>query len=178
MPHNMGHKTISDGLTKRRVSRKRWTKLQQKSVKGIGVEPHHCDEYFIVSRCKKFSPWGQLQQDQSTSKNLPLLMTLLLNWQGFPKVLFIPGVLPLWCPLLLLLTKGKREEEKLLWEMHCQDNNAMVDAVVIAEVIFWMFLSSTNFQSQTNYVFVNHKHTTCFGTKNLCVTNTYHLCAC
>jgi hypothetical protein len=66
--------------------------------------------------------------------------------------------------------------------MHCQNNNAMVDAVVMSKQdAFKIFgcsseqASSTNFQSQTNYVLVNHKHKIHFGTKNLCITNTYHL---
>jgi hypothetical protein len=43
-------------------------------------------------------------------------------------------------PLLLPMMKGKREKEELMQETHCQNNNAVVNAVAMAEVIFWMFL--------------------------------------
>ncbi len=52
------------------------------------------------------------------------------------------GVLNALPPLLLPMTKGKREKEELMQEMHCQNVNPMVDDVAMAEVIFWMFLKA------------------------------------
>jgi hypothetical protein len=68
------------------------------------------------------------------------LTPLLLNRKSLKKVLPITGVLNALPPLLLPMTKGKREKEELMQEMHCQNVNPMVDDVAMAEVIFWMFL--------------------------------------
>jgi hypothetical protein len=38
------------------------------------------------------------------------------------------------------MTKSKREKEELMQEAHCQNNDEMLNAVAMAEVIFWMFL--------------------------------------
>jgi hypothetical protein len=70
------------------------------------------------------------------------------------------GVLNSLPPLLLPMTKGKREKEELMQETHCQNIDPMVNDVM-TEVIFWMFLRvgfKYNLQSRTNYVFGNHKH--------------------
>jgi hypothetical protein len=67
-------------------------------------------------------------------------MSLLLDQKSLKKAFSITGVLNHSPPLLLAMMKGNREEEELLRETHRQDNDAMVDAVVMAEVIFWMFL--------------------------------------
>ncbi len=85
-------------------------------------------------------PWGQIQQDQGTSRNLPILMPLLLDRKSLKKVLPITGVLNALPPLLFLMTKGKREKEELMQETHRQNVNPMVDDVAMAEVIFWIFL--------------------------------------
>jgi hypothetical protein len=80
------------------------------------------------------------------------------------KGLSTKGVLIPPPPLFLPIRNGKREEEELVQEMHCQDNDVMVDAVVRAEVLFWMFL-----RAGLKYkfsVFRNHKHKISFGTGN------------
>ena len=50
------------------------------------------------------------------------------------------GVLNALPPLLLPMTKGKREKEELMRETHYQNVDPMVDDGAMAEVIFWMFL--------------------------------------
>jgi hypothetical protein len=67
-------------------------------------------------------------------------MPSLLNRKSPKKVFPITGVLNALPPLLFLMTKGKREKEELMQEMHCQNVNPMVDDVAMAKVIFWMFL--------------------------------------
>ncbi len=78
-------------------------------------------------------------------------------------------------PLLLPMTKGNRKKEELMQETHLQNDNPTVDDVAMAEVKLWNFseqASSLNFQSQTNYVFGNHKHKIDFGSGNFGITNT------
>jgi hypothetical protein len=62
---------------------------------------------------------GTASEGSDRLRNLSVSTTSLLNQQNFPKVLSIPGVLYLWPPLLLPTTKGKREKEELMQEMHC-----------------------------------------------------------
>ncbi len=121
---------------KSHVSRKKWINLLQKSIKGIGVKPHHCDECLIVLQSKQFLPWGQLQRDQSALWNLSISITLLLNWKSFVKVLYILGVLNCRPPLLLPLTRGKREKDELMQEMHWKDDDVMGDGAVIVKEFF------------------------------------------
>jgi hypothetical protein len=87
-----------------------------------------------------FLPWGQLQQDQGASRNLPTSTPLLLNRKSFKKILPITRVLNASPPLLFPMTMSKREKEELMQEMHCQNVDAMVDDVAMAKVSFWMFL--------------------------------------
>jgi hypothetical protein len=122
------------------VSTIHWTKLQQNSVEGTNVEPHHCDEFLIVLQSKQFLPWGQLQRDQGALRNLPISTPLLLNRKSLNKVLLIMRVLNALPPLLFPMMKGKREKEELMQEAHCQNVNPMVHDVAMAEDIFWMFL--------------------------------------
>jgi hypothetical protein len=65
---------------------------------------------------------------------------LLLDRKSLKKVLPTTGVLNALLPVLLPVTKGKREKEGLMQERHCQNVDPMVDDVSMAEVIFWMFL--------------------------------------
>jgi hypothetical protein len=67
-------------------------------------------------------------------------MLSLLDRKSLKKFLPIRGVLNASPPLLLLMTKGKREKEELIEEMHCQNVDPMVNDVAMAEVIFWMFI--------------------------------------
>jgi hypothetical protein len=56
------------------------------------------------------------------------------------KILPIPRVLNLMPPLLHPLTKGKREKETLMQEMHRKDDDVMDDGAVMVKVLFCVFL--------------------------------------
>jgi hypothetical protein len=76
-------------------------------------------------------------------RNRPILTPSLLHRKSLKKVLPVTRVLNALLPLLLPMMKGKREEEELMQETHCQNVNPMVDDVAMAEVIFWMFLKAS-----------------------------------
>jgi hypothetical protein len=99
-------------------------------IKGIAVKAKHGDLCLIVSQCKQFLPWQQLQRDQRTSRNLLTSTTPCLNREGSKKVLPIAGMLKS-CPLLLCKMMGKAKKEEGMQESHCNDGD-------IEDALMWV----------------------------------------
>jgi hypothetical protein len=69
-------------------------------------------------QCKQYLPWRQLQQDQSTSQNLLILLTALLDKKTSQEVIPVARVL-LPDPFVFCFLMGKIEKEKAMQEAHC-----------------------------------------------------------
>jgi hypothetical protein len=114
------------------VSIKHWTKLQQKSVKGIGIKPHNHDECLIILQCKQFLKWEQLQRGQSASKNFPYIDNITPQLTYLIKSpLYTRSASSLASPSSSLDEGQKREGGTNARDAsHCKDDDVVVDAVV------------------------------------------------
>ncbi len=118
-------------------------------------------------------PWGQLQGNQCTSGDFPILTTLLLNGKTVKEVLPVAGVLnPDMLLLLFPVTKGKAEEEETMCPQRHRSCKLQVN--VPPKVQSQRTYASAHKQSFGNkndfyhkhkhkFAFVSHKHKKSFG---------------
>jgi hypothetical protein len=109
--------TIIPDLSKGVFPEKHTSKLLKNLAEGLAVEADHCYISLIILQCKQFWPRRQLQRDQSTLRNLLILLTALLDRKTSQEVLTVAGVL-LPDPLVFCLLKDKIEKEKAMGEAH------------------------------------------------------------
>ncbi len=86
-------------------------------AEGLAVEAHHGYISLFILQSKQFPPRRQLLRDQSTSRNLSILSTALLDRKTSQDFLPVAGVL-LPDPLVFCFPIGKIEKEKAMGEAH------------------------------------------------------------